>query len=147
MPLSFLFVLSTLSLSAAGKANDTPVKTKHTTATGWSFENQTRFIVLSTQRSGTHFTMAELRRHPLVYTFEELFYEHEEANDDLKFSLGLKMFFGFEPFKRGRLHKSASADRSVLRSVLVGTSTSTNHSRVASRTIELRAARSSSTAK
>ena len=32
-------------------------------------DGKTRFMLLSTQRSGTHYVMHELRRHPDVYTY------------------------------------------------------------------------------
>ena len=82
--------------------------------------------VLSTQRSGTHFIMAELRRHPQVFAFEEAFYEHEVPKDPAKFEKGLRVFFGLDDYEHGVLYrgldtplKKRSADAMAARGLVV----------------------------
>jgi len=82
--------------------------------------------VLSTQRSGTHFTMAELRRHPQVFAFEEAFYEHDQSDDPAAWERGLRMFFGLDDFEPGALYrdldeplKRRSADAMAARGLVV----------------------------
>ena len=82
--------------------------------------------VLSTQRSGTHFIMAELRRHPQVFAFEEAFYEHEVPRDPAKFEKGLRVFFGLDDYEHGALYhgldtplKKRSADAMAARGLVV----------------------------
>ena len=82
--------------------------------------------MLSTQRSGTHFIMAELRRHPQVFAFEEAFYEHEVPKDPAKFEKGLRVFFGLDDYEHGVLYrgldtplKKRSADAMAARGLVV----------------------------
>ena len=104
-----------------------PAKVKHPPSLGpWTVDNQTRFMVLSTQRSGTHFIMAELRRHPQVFAFEEAFYEHEVPRDPAKFEKGLRVFFGLDDYEHGVLYrgldtplKKRSADAMAARGLVV----------------------------
>ena len=77
--------------------------------TAWSCaaatSNQTRFLLLSTQRSGTHFAMAQLRRHPDIFTYEEIFYLNNVADSPAAFERGLRVFFGLEAFAEGVLYE------------------------------------------
>ena len=64
-------------------------------------DGKTRFMLLSTQRSGTHYVMHELRRHPDVYTYDEIFYRHHRRRSfgPTHMRQGIEMFFGARTYK------------------------------------------------
>ena len=64
-------------------------------------DGKTRFMLLSTQRSGTHYVMHELRRHPDVYTYDEIFYRHHRRRSfgPTHMRQGIEMFFGARAYK------------------------------------------------
>ena len=59
-------------------------------------------MLISTQRSGTHFLMHEVRKNRAVHTYDEIFYRYNSK----KFSVdqmrsGIEMFFGARSYKPG----------------------------------------------
>ena len=103
-----------------------------------SAHGQTRFLLLSTQRSGTHYIMHELRRHPQIFTYDEIFYKrapgsalaravdrgrrHSNHNNYIpgwgprEFRRGIDIFYGVNKYEPNMIdaRRAVSRNRSAL---------------------------------
>ena len=73
--------------------------------------SQPKFVVLSTQRSGTHYFMSTLRARTRAYAYDEIFYEHPTSRKKSDGMIaGLDVFFGARPYEP-RLHDAIAYGR------------------------------------
>ena len=74
---------------------------------------QQRFVLLSTQWSGTHFFMSTLRTRTPTYAYDEIFFEHapsRKSSDDLL--RGLAIFFGLKGYAPNTIHDAIGYGKS-----------------------------------